>query len=712
MRNYRYIRDKIEIVLVIFLISAFLQSLLTLNVKAQPIINSANIENAVNTKTYKSGSDIVFKGVFSSHSWYFNINKWWKVSSVEAEVKLSINQLVDKNKDTYVSFSVNGAPFYSKKIYYDSNLETQNIKVTIPSSMLISGNNEFKLESYLRISDLPCVDDVNLANWITIKGDSNVKVNFNNIVADNKISNFPYPYLKEIDEKSPNSSIIIPDKYSDSELSAALLLNSYFGKIYANGDYNGKIVKYSDFSKDGYINGIYIGNYNNIPKEINVDHKNNEDCTIKVLNSPYNHNSNIKLMVILCDDEKNLIKGVKALMNDDLKFQFNSDTFNVNKELKEETKTIDESEKITFKDMGADEINLKGAFTRSATLSYRLPKNRMLVVGDKIKLFMRYSENLDFDRALVTVYMNGTPIGSKKLEKESATGDEVELAIPNDVKMTSYIELKVAFDLEIPNLYCEKRQEEMPWALVTGDSYIYTGLSDIKDYYFSTYGTPFIKDRLYNDTLIVIPDNLSSEDLSAIGEVFSYLGKDLAYNNGNLKAIRSLNLNGEEKENNLIIYGTPENNKLIKKINDDLWFKYDDNNLKFLSNEKLILTDPYSSEIATFQLDISSFNPQKAMLILTSPKEDILRNSLKYLSSSKKNFELNGDSAVIDQYGNIKTYKMKKETKEPVYSRLVSLDTTSKGLLGLMILFIIFAIVASMLYYSKNKSIEKKRNKK
>lgn len=216
----------------------------------------------------------------------------------------------------------------------------------------------------------------------------------------------------------------------------------------------------------------------------------------------------------------------------------------------------------------------------------------------------------------------------------------MELAIPDDVKLSSYMELTIAFDLEMENSYCEKRQEEMPWALVSGDSYIYTGLTDIDNYYFSTYGAPFIKDRTYNDTLVVLPDNLTSQDLTYIGRVFAYLGKDLYYNTGSLKAIRSSRINGEEKDSNIVVYGTPENNKLIKKLNNNLWFKYDEAYSKFLSNEKLFLTEPFSSEISTFQLDISPYNLQKAMLVITSPNEEILRNSLEYLSSSKKYMNL------------------------------------------------------------------------
>ncbi|GAA0076299.1 cellulose biosynthesis cyclic di-GMP-binding regulatory protein BcsB [Clostridium sp. CTA-5] len=696
---------KIKLVLILLIIVII--NIIPLRIKADTIKNSDNIEKELNIKTYNLGNDVSFKGVFSSHNWYFKINKWWNINSVYAEIKLSVNQLLDKDRDAYIVISANNSPFYSQKIYYDDKNEIQNIKVNIPKDMIVYGSNELKVESYSRISDLPCVDDVNTANWITIKGDSNISVNFNNIISDNKISNFPYPYLKDNNEDSSSTCIVIPNEYTDGELSAALLLNSYFGKIYDNGDFNGKIYKYNDFINEGIYNGVYIGNYDNIPKEISLSSDDKDSCTIKVLNSPYTNKQNMKMLLVICNNNDNLTKGIKTLMNKELIYQLNNDFFIVNKSLEEQDKILDESEKITFKDMGVNEINLKGEFRRSATLNYSLPKNRKLSSGDKVKIFMRYSQNLDFDRALVTIYINETPIGSKKLEKEKCNNDELELIIPDDIKESNYMNLKIAFDLEMFNSYCEKRQGEIPWALVNGDSYLYTGLNNITNYYFSTYGTPFIKDRMYNDALIILPDNLTSEDLTEIGKVFSYLGKDVHYNNGNLKAIRNSNLKGEEKENNIIIYGTPENNIIIKNLNNYLWFKFNDTYSKFLSNEKLVLTDPFSSKISIFQLDVSPYNSQKAMLMITSPNEKILRDSLQYLSSASKIYELNGDSVVIDEYGNIKTYKIKKDIEAPTYSKVALLKDKDKGILIIMVLFLIFGVISGILYYLKYKSLSK-----
>lgn len=669
-----------------------------------------NVESSANTKTYNLSNDISFSGAFSDHSTYFNVEEWWRNTKVYAEVDFCINQLIEDDEKAYMKLSVNGTPFYSEKISYKSDSEVQQVKVSIPSDLIKTGSNELKIETYLRASELPCVDDVNLANWFVIKNSTNIKATFNNIISNNKISDFPYPFLKNQDsnENSEDLAIVIPDDYSDSELSAAFILNSYLEKL--NDSYKNKIaiVKYSDFPKKENTNNIFIGRFNSFPNEFSGESSNNNDCLIKISNSSYSKNPNIKNMGILCDDSDNLIKGVKTLENNDLVFQLNSDKYNVTDSLKEETVSGDKSGKVTFKELGIGEIQLKGPFRRESTMSYSIPKNRIFSPSDKIKLFMRYSENLDFDKSLVTVYINNTPIGSKKLQKDKCLNDEVELNLPKDVSNTNYLDVKIAFDLELSNDYCEKREEEMPWALVTGDSYLYIGDSSVDGYYFNSYSAPFVKDEIFNDTAMIIPDKLSSSEINSLGKVVGYLGKDISYNNGDFKAVSNSNVTDSDKKKNIIIYGTPKTNNLISGLNDELWFKYDKDYSKFLSNEKLQLTDPFSSKIANFQFDISKFNSQKAMLVLTSPDSEVLKNSLAYLSAAEMFKKLNGDCAIIDENGDVKTYKMKKETSKPVYEKVEELSGNAKILLMITGLFLIFAAIAIGLYFFKNKNSKNK----
>ncbi|MBD7916098.1 cellulose biosynthesis cyclic di-GMP-binding regulatory protein BcsB [Clostridium sp. Sa3CUN1] len=664
--------------------------------------------NNIYSKSEIINSDIIFKGVFSNYSFYFNVDKWINVESLTSNININVNQLVDSSKESYITFSLNGVPFYSKDIIYDESKKTQNIKVDIPLDNIKEGANEFKIEGYCRISDEPCVDDVNIANWIVIKKDSSVDIKYKERVVDNKIMNFPYPFIKA--SNNNDTKIVIPNDYSDYDLQRAFLLSSY---LVGNNTINNKIeiIKYNDLKKkDNDSNIIYLGSKDSIPSEINNMFSDLEgldlssSAVIRLGNSPYTNDKDIsKLMVITSEDESYNLKAINLLRNDDLISQIDSDKFIVTKDINEIMKVDEVKNIVSLKDMGINELQFKGLFRSESTISYFIPKNRVISDGGKIKLNFRYSDNLDFDKSLLTVYINNSPIGSKKLEKENALNDNLEITIPSNAIANNYVEIKLAFDLELPNTYCERREEEMPWAVISGDSYINYATENSMGYFFDKYPAPFVVDNRFNDVLLSVPDTMSSEELTLLGDIFEIIGTEISNNTGNLEVARYSNLNEREKDKNLIIYGTPKNNELIKDVNNNLWFKYDENYDKFIGNEKLFLTEDFNSNISIFQLDISPYNKQRAMLVLTSPNKDILIKSLRYLGDNNKLINLSGDSVIVDKYGEIRTFKFKEDIKTPIYEKFIKLESNSKLIIGLLVLIAIFIGLSVFMFYSKNK---------
>ncbi len=664
--------------------------------------------NNIYSKSEIINSDIIFKGVFSNYSFYFNVDKWINVESLTSNININVNQLVDSSKESYITFSLNGVPFYSKDIIYDESKKTQNIKVDIPLDNIKEGANEFKIEGYCRISDEPCVDDVNIANWIVIKKDSSVDIKYKERVVDNKIMNFPYPFIKA--SNNNDTKIVIPNDYSDYDLQRAFLLSSY---LVGNNTINNKIeiIKYNDLKKkDNDSNIIYLGSKDSIPSEINNMFSDLEgldlssSAVIRLGNSPYTNDKDIsKLMVITSEDESYNLKAINLLRNDDLISQIDSDKFIVTKDINEIMKVDEVKNIVSLKDMGINELQFKGLFRSESTISYFIPKNRVISDGGKIKLNFRYSDNLDFDKSLLTVYINNSPIGSKKLEKENALNDNLEITIPSNAIANNYVEIKLAFDLELPNTYCERREEEMPWAVISGDSYINYATENSNGYFFDKYPAPFVVDNRFNDVLLSVPDTMSSEELTLLGDIFEIIGTEISNNTGNLEVARYSNLNEREKDKNLIIYGTPKNNELIKDVNNNLWFKYDENYDKFIGNEKLFLTEDFNSNISIFQLDISPYNKQRAMLVLTSPNKDILIKSLRYLGDNNKLINLSGDSVIVDKYGEIRTFKFKEDIKTPIYEKFIKLESNSKLIIGLLVLIAIFIGLSVFMFYSKNK---------
>lgn len=672
--------------------------------------NSYTYTNETYISKIELNSNITFHGVFDSYRWIFNTKSKEGTERVTLNLEIeSTDVLADKVK-SYLTFSLNGSEFYSMEIN-KRNGEPETLTINLPGYLLKDGSNEVKIEGYLRCSDEPCTDDYNTANWLVLGGKSNIELVEKAKVYGNKIIEFPYGLAESYDS---NNKIIIPDKYTDGELSSALKFQTLLGGI--NG--NGEIVKWSDRGDLSKSNVIFIGSKeegeSNLPiisndiKDLPLDN----EAYIGVNNSPFSTRSDLKLISIISNSETELESAIKFLMNKDIYGQVSSSSIFVNSKLDLDKEIKPVSSIITLEELGVSEMKVEGLFRKEVKIGYALPKNKKLSPGDKLELNLRYSENLDFDRSLFTVYINDTPIGSKKLEREKANNDNISIVIPKDVLNTSYLEIKLAYDLNLKGVECEKNQHEQPWGLVTGDSYIQINSRNTNEFYFNNYPAPFVQDWDINDTMFIVPDNLPSKDLTALGNMANLMGKGMRYNLGKIGAVSIGNLKDEHKDNNIIVYGTPNNNKLIKELNDSLWFKYDKDWSKFLSNEKLYLMDDYAKNIATFQLDYSSYSNGKFMLVLTSPNEELLTKSLVYLGKETEVYKLYGDGAVVDIDGNVRNFKYKESEESPIYEQLKGLEDGEKTLLIILGLIFGFIIVATVLYLNKNRdTLKGKKNK-
>ncbi|MDU5209229.1 MAG: cellulose biosynthesis cyclic di-GMP-binding regulatory protein BcsB [Clostridium sp.] len=672
--------------------------------------NSYTYTNETYISKIDLNSNITFHGVFDSYRWIFNTKSKEGIERATLNLEIELTDVLADKVKSYLTFSLNGSQFYSMEIN-KRNGEPEAITINLPGYLLKDGSNEVKVEGYLRCSDEPCTDDYNTVNWLVLGGKSNIELVEKAKVYGNKIIEFPYGLSESYDS---NNKIIIPDKYTDGELSSALKFQTLLGGI--NG--NGEIVKWSDRGDLSKSNVIFIGSKeegeSNLPiisndiKDLPLDN----EAYIGVNNSPFSTRSDLKLISIISNSETELESAIKFLMNKDIYGQVSSSsTFvNSNLDLDKEIKPI--SSIITLDELGISEMKVEGLFRKEVKIGYALPKNKKLSPGDKLELNLRYSENLDFDRSLFTVYINDTPIGSKKLEREKANNDNISIVIPKDVLNTSYLEIKLAYDLNLKGVECEKNQHEQPWGLVTGDSYIQINSRNTNEFYFNNYPAPFVQDWDINDTMFIIPDNLPSKDLTALGNMANLMGKGMRYNLGKIGAVSIGNLKDEHKDNNIIVYGTPNSNKLIKELNNSLWFKYDKDWSKFLSNEKLYLMDDYAKNIATFQLDYSSYSSGKFMLVLTSPNEELLTKSLVYLGKETEVYKLYGDGAVIDIDGNVRNFKYKESEEAPMYEQLKGLEGGEKTLLIISGLIFVFIIAAAVFYLNKNRDIiRSKKNK-
>ncbi len=664
------------------------------------------------SKNFRVEKDMKMEGVFGSNVFFFNIDGSWKVDSTYLNLIFTESELLDKTQSTLTVY-INDSPIYSMKVG-DKKKYKESIKINIPKDKLISGYNEVKIKVYSRISEKPCIDDVNSGNWFIIHKGSYIHMDFKDREDTKTLKEFPYPYLKTSDENPTNSMIMVPDNFSQGEITSAMLLCSNFGSKRKFDNVNVKVYKTSEANLKNKLDIIFIGNKNNTPKNLLALLSKEEitridkDAIIKEVISPYNPDK--KLLLLISNNEENMIKASKLLCSRDYMKQMDKDNIMVNDSMDVEDIKDEKGNKVLLSDLGYGNVSLKGPFKQEATFNLNIPKDRFIKEGAKVVINNRYSKNIDFDRSLITVYINDTPIGSKKLDSKAADNDSFEVSIPKDIRNNNNYEIKVVFNLEIKDLFCTFREGENPWAYILNNSYIHVPYKEGRDAVFENYPNPFIYNGGINDLTLVLSDKTTSEELNFAGNIMATIGHDININRGEFSAVTAKDLSSKLKKNNLIVIGTPESNSIIKNLNKNLYIKFNKGFSGFLSNEKMKFFQDYSSKLASVQLIDSPYNKENKAMIVTSTYTRDLVLAQKYLSDISLVKNLKGNAVTIDRDG-IMNYsyfgdkydKEKEENGNISKLKNITLNSNIKNLLIFFIFIMVILVGGSLLFIKKYK---------
>lgn len=349
------------------------------------------------------------------------------------------------------------------------------------------------------------------------------------------------------------------------------------------------------------------------------------------------------------------------------------------------------------------EDNIEGPGHRETSYFITLPNDHTNIDGSLVKLKFRYSKNLNFNRALVTVYINDTIVGSKKLSSSKANGDSMTVNVPRGITLGNSFQVRVAFDLEMLDQNTSDNSET-PWAQIEPQSSVFVQSERSNDLLFSNYPTLFINNQTYDNISVIVPKSLDNYDFSTLTNIFNLIGSFSKSNTGDIQFYNKIPSEKVLKDSNVIVVGTPDNNEFIKKINSKLYFKYSKDFTRFVSNEKLSIEKDYGKVIGTSQLLRSPYNDKEGLLVVTGPTSEAT-----YLASTQINFQKNiqqydGDAIVVDPNNAHYSYRFKKNKAiDKTLDRKNFINRNSQLLiyLGLAIVVIIMISVGVFLTVRK-----------
>ncbi|MER0284217.1 cellulose biosynthesis cyclic di-GMP-binding regulatory protein BcsB [Clostridioides difficile] len=660
-------------------------------------------------KNYKFERDITIDGVIGSNSTFFEVNKNWDIEEVLLHLNFSKSQILNGDVSS-LTVLINNVPIKSIKLNAKTDYKN-TLEVLVPKDYIIQGYNEIKIKSYKTISDKICQDDSNTGNWMVIHKESYTSIRYTQKNMGNSISEYPYPYSEVEDKLNLDTTMVVPDNMTRGESTAVFNLASEFGKTTKNDNLKLNVKLYSEMKNWSEDNIIYVGKPENTAEEIlNILSTKEQtllssNCIIKQVDSPYNKNK--KMMVIIGSNEEDLIKASNLLVENKLSNQVLSSSVIVNKNTNVKTNEQQELNlsHLTLKDLGYSDFLLEGAFNQQALFDVKIPKGKILDYGSKIVLNLRYSDNLDFEKSLVTVSINDVVVGSKKLDRSHSNNDKLELKIPKDIDNKEYYQVKLAFNLSIKNQNCITRESNNPWAYVLNSSYLELSTKNKESLSFESYPYPFVKDDEFNDLTVIMPDYSGSQAMTWMSRLGVNLGASINSYKGSINVIRGKEFNDKYKDTNIIVFGVPLNNSVIQMLNDNLNMKFNKSYSTFLSNDKISFIDGYGKDISAIQLIKSPYNNQKNILVISSINEKNLYLGMDYLLNKSKVNDLKGDTITIDEYGEVEdlSYNLKVNKEVKVSNNDISISKTTKAFLIISFITIIVVAVLSMLYIKKYK---------
>ena len=661
-------------------------------------------------KAYKFQDDVTINGVNGSTERFFNVSQNWDVKDLKLNLVYTKSELLDVNYSTITVF-INGEPVSSKRLDGDRKYQDK-WQVNIPKELVKPGYNSISIKAYKTISDKICRDDSNTANWLVIHKQSDIELNYSLKSNSNEIKDYNSIFTNIGNEEYVDTTFVLPDKYNSNELSSIMNLSLNMGqKLKAD---NFKLdVKLKSNLKEYNNNIIYVGGINDTSTDflnlLSNDEKNQakNKAVIKQVISPFNKEK--RMILIISDNSKALKNATKLICNNEMLNELNSSSFII-----DETKDVsdikkDTKNKLTLNDLGYNDFLLKGPFSQETNFDVSIPKNKISKAGSILNLKFRYAKNLDFERSLVTVYVNDKPISSKKLSLEKADNDNLEVNLPTDVLGKNYYKIKVVFNLELKDLMCFTRDTDNPWAYILDSSFIKFDFKDNDSLNFKSYPYPFIDNQQANDINVVVSKNLNSSDLSNIANIIGNMGRDAVYNTGNLNVLTDSEFLNTNKKGNLIVIGTPDDNSILKDINKDLYIKFDKNFSGFENNDKIkFLDDKYSKQLSIIQLINSPYSKSNSAIIVSSLDKNSLSSSVRYLSDNNLTRDLKGDAAVVNIDGGIQdiSFKENNTRDEEVEDnsakfKLEKSSLTFVLIAGFLFLTIIISAILLILKYRK-----------
>lgn len=593
------------------------------------------------------------KGTGSVKSVSFTVPDYWSVNQAALHLIYQATPLLDESRSS-ITLSLNGTSFYSFRPAAGTSSK-QQLNVAVPGGLISKGSNVLTIESDIRTeADDRCTPDDYSENWLELYDNSSLTFSYGWSLEDQSVSAF-YGFMTGLDVTEENKgAVAVPDQSDANELEAAVQALSGLVK---GSDASEELIPMLPLGSDALAARkavVAVAMLDHLPQDLRSLLSTTE-LSEQALIELVQWDGRPTLVVTSANGEL-LVKAARFIANEELVKQVSASSVLVNEATYVDTPAFSLSQNVSLTETGD---KLTGQEHQEQSYYIALPANRSIADSSKLDLHFRYARNVDFDKSMVSVLVDGTPIGSKKLSSELADGDELTLTLPKNLNISGNFSVTVAFDLYMASEYCTPEYTQAPWAYIASDSLLQLNTKDRTELLFNNYPYPFIRDGAYNQIAVVMPHEIKGYTYRTVSSLFNLLGRYAEGNTGSVVFLEDTATADELKAYNLIVIGSYTSNQVIQANNDKLYFRYDSQGEGFVSNEKMSIEQEYGKRIGSLQLLESPYDSSRGMLAVTGVEPQLIYMASELLGSESGLWNVYGDGVVTDMDGNIQSYRFK-----------------------------------------------------
>jgi len=435
-------------------------------VQKQP--QSAVISGPVGQHAYNMhplADDKVFVNPSNQWSYFFEIKPGMDVYPGESYFSLdyATSQTLLPGQGSITVF-LNGYPLASRVLPPTAN-ESIPWKVALPDKYFKRGFNEIRIANRQKSSDGPCRDIDNYANWLKIGKNTTLHL-VRKDPTTFPLMLYPFPYLDPLEDNAVRCRWMVPSDPSTETIASMLDTASDWGKRLPSNGLRINVATRLAGTPTGQALLISAN-----PGWSKFTPQNLAPKVGALSNFSATGGPGASCLLVTGADSTGLHSAQGALSQNEMISQMGGTTSIVN------TPPVDAAiapttrlGSFTFTDLGLPAIHLSGAFHQRTSLTIRRPLRCDLGRESYIKLKFRHSASMNPLRSLITIFLNGIPIGSSKLEPENANDGIIRARIPVEELAKNFWVIDIACFHDLGAADCSKSYDDVAWTVIEGES--------------------------------------------------------------------------------------------------------------------------------------------------------------------------------------------------------------------------------------------------